>query len=407
MRQYLELLQHIIDRGVRKGDRTGTGTISVFGRTMRFDLREGFPLVTTKKLFTRGIIEELLMFIRGSTDNTELEAKKVGIWDAWALKEDVTKEVRLSNYERACLLAERKAISVAEAQTLLNSKDAARRTDPTAVNGLEYLDQEGIPTTRTEVVIKRGELGPIYGAQWRRWKMLDGSEHDQLGEAIHLLKTKPNSRRIVITAWNPQDLPDESVSPQENVRNGKQALASCHCMFQFYTAPMEIWERIELHNELHGENQHLQKLYKDWQDYLHTAETGKEVDTRCDEVNALATSILDARGVPKLRLSCHLTQRSCDVFLGVPFNIASYALLTHMVAQVCGMTVGDFVWTGGDVHIYNNLIDQVNQQLPREPRALPKLLLNPDVKNIDDFRIEDFKIVGYDPWPAIKGEVAV
>ena len=274
MKQYLDLVKHILEHGQQKGDRTGTGTKSVFGYQMRFDLNEGFPLVTTKKIHIKSVVHELLWFLKGETNIAYLKENGVRIWDEWA--------------------------------------DAD------------------------------GNLGPVYGHQWRNW---DSKEIDQIQELIDTLKTNPNSRRMLVSAWNPSVLPDTSVSFAENVANGKAALPPCHAFFQFYVAD------------------------------------GK--------------------------LSCQLYQRSADVFLGVPFNIASYALFTHMVAQVVGLQVGDFVHTFGDAHLYNNHFEQVELQLSREPKKLPRLILNPEIKNIFDFTYNDITIEGYDPHPLIKGQVSV
>lgn len=274
MKQYHDLVKHVLEHGNQKGDRTGTGTISVFGYQMRFDLSEGFPMVTTKKLHLKSIIHELLWFLKGETNIAYLKENGVKIWDEWA--------------------------------------------------------------------DENGDLGPVYGHQWRNW---NSEEIDQIAELIDTLKTNPNSRRMLISAWNPSVLPDTSISFAENVANGKAALPPCHAFFQFYVAD------------------------------------GK--------------------------LSCQLYQRSADIFLGVPFNIASYALFTMMVAQVCGFEAGEFIHTFGDAHIYNNHIEQVNLQLSRAPRKLPKMILNPEVKNIFDFKFEDFTLVDYDPHPHIKGEVSV
>ena len=264
MKQYLDLLQEIMDKGVVRSDRTGTGTKSIFGHQMRFNLQEGFPLLTTKKVHLRSIIHELLWFISGDTNISYLHDNKVTIWDEWA--------------------------------------------------------------------DENGDLGPVYGKQWRSWQTPDGRVIDQLSEVIETIKKNPDSRRMIVCAWNPSDV-------------DKMALPPCHCFFQFYVAG------------------------------------GK--------------------------LSCQLYQRSADTFLGVPFNIASYALLTMMIAQVCGLEPGEFIHTTGDTHIYLNHFDQVREQLSREPRPLPTMKLNPDVKSIFDFKYEDFELVGYDPWPAIKAPVAV
>jgi thymidylate synthase len=274
MKQYLDLVQHVMENGCQKGDRTGTGTKSVFGYQMRFDLNDGFPMVTTKKLHLKSIIYELLWFLKGDTNIKYLQDNGVKIWDAWA--------------------------------------DA------------------------------NGNLGPVYGHQWRNW---NSEEIDQISDLIKELKTNPNSRRMLVSAWNPSVLPDTTISFDENVANNKAALPPCHAFFQFYVSD------------------------------------GK--------------------------LSCQLYQRSADIFLGVPFNIASYALLTMMIAQVCELGVGEFIHTFGDAHIYNNHFEQLELQLSREPKELPKMILNPEIKNIFDFNFEDFTLEGYDPHALIKGNVAV
>jgi thymidylate synthase len=282
MKQYHDLVNYVLEHGVQKGDRTGTGTKSVFGYQMRFDLSEGFPMVTTKKLHLKSIVHELLWFLKGETNIAYLKENGVRIWDEWANE--------------------------------------------------------------------NGDLGPVYGHQWRNW---NSEEIDQITEIIETLKTNPNSRRMLVSAWNPSVLPDTSKSFAENVANGKVALPPCHAFFQFYVSPP-------------------------------TTEGGK-----------------------KGKLSCQLYQRSADIFLGVPFNIASYALLTMMIAQVCNLEAGDFIHTLGDAHIYNNHFEQLELQLSREPKPLPKMILNPEIKNILDFKFEDFTLEGYDPHPAIKGSVAV
>jgi thymidylate synthase len=274
MKQYLDLVQHVMENGCQKGDRTGTGTKSVFGYQMRFDLNEGFPMVTTKKLHLKSIIYELLWFLKGDTNIKYLQENGVKIWDEWA--------------------------------------DA------------------------------NGNLGPVYGHQWRNW---NSEEIDQISDLITELKTNPNSRRMLVSAWNPSVLPDTKKSFEENVANNKAALPPCHAFFQFYVAD------------------------------------GK--------------------------LSCQLYQRSADIFLGVPFNIASYALLTMMIAQVCDLGVGEFIHTFGDAHIYNNHFEQLELQLSRETRPLPKMILNPEIRNIFDFDFDDFTLEGYDPHPPIRGSVAV
>lgn len=262
--QYETLLRYALDHGVSKSDRTGVGTRSVFGYQMRFNLQEGFPLVTTKKLHLRSIIHELLWFLRGDSNIQYLHDNKVTIWDEWA--------------------------------------------------------------------DENGDLGPVYGVQWRSWPAADGRKIDQISEVISQIKTNPDSRRLVVSAWNVGEI-------------SKMALPPCHMFFQFYVA--------------------------------------------------------------EGRLSCQLYQRSCDIFLGVPFNIASYSLLTSMVAQQCGLDVGDFIWTGGDCHVYNNHFEQAELQLSRTPRSYPKLVIKRKPASIFDYRFEDFEIAGYDPWPAIKAPIAV
>ena len=264
MDQYLDLIRRVRTEGVRKTDRTGTGTLSIFGHQMRFDLARGFPLVTTKKLHLKSIIHELIWFLKGDTNIAYLKANGVSIWDEWA--------------------------------------------------------------------DENGDLGPVYGKQWRSWATPDGRTIDQIAEAVEALRTNPDSRRIIVTAWNPADIPD-------------MALAPCHCLFQFYVA--------------------------------------------------------------EGRLSCQLYQRSADVFLGVPFNIASYALLTMMMAQVTGLQPGEFIHTFGDAHLYLNHLEQADLQLTRRPRPLPTMRLNPEVRDIFAFRYEDFELTGYDPHPHIKAPVAV
>jgi thymidylate synthase len=279
MKGYLDLMQDIIDNGIDKEDRTGVGTRSVFGRQLRFDLRQGFPLVTTKKIHLKSVIYELLWFLKGSTDNNWLKERGVNIWNEWATES--------------------------------------------------------------------GDLGPIYGKQWRSWKSHDGRVIDQISDLIRQIRSKPDSRRLIVSAWNPAELPDESISPQDNVKRGLMALAPCHCLFQFYV------------------------------------------------VNG--------------RLSCQLYQRSADLFLGVPFNIASYSLLTHMIAQQCDLGVGEFVHTFGDCHLYRNHLTQeiVFAQLSRDTRALPRLSIKRKPASIIDYEFEDFEFEGYDPHPLIRAPIAI
>lgn len=277
MQQYLDLMRHVMENGCKKEDRTGTGTISVFGYQMRFNLADGFPLITTKKCHLRSILHELLWFLKGETNIAYLTENNVSIWDEWATDE--------------------------------------------------------------------GELGPVYGQQWRSWTGADGEVVDQISELIQQIKANPDSRRLLVSAWNPSVLPDTQFSPKQNAAMGRQALPPCHTLFQFY--------------------------------------------------------VLDGK------LSCQLYQRSGDVFLGVPFNIASYALLTMMVAQVCDLQLGDFVHTFGDAHLYLNHLEQAKEQLSRQPFSLPTMRINPAVKDIFSFSAEDFELVGYQAHPHIKAPVAI
>ena len=278
MHQYLDLLQSILDKGEVKEDRTGTGTRSFFGHQMRFNLNDGFPILTTKRIFFKGVVHELLWFLDGATNNTVLKDAGVHIWDEW----------------------------------------------------------------ETEA----GDLGPIYGHQWRSWpSSRNGGVIDQIEKIINQINNNPSSRRIIVSAWNVADLPDESISPQDNVKKQKMALAPCHALFQFF--------------------------------------------------------------VSQGKLSCQLYQRSCDTFLGLGFNIASYSLLTHMIAQQCDLKVGDFVWTGGDVHLYLNHLDQANEQLTREPYALPKLSIKRKPNSIFDYAYEDFELLDYQSHPHISAPISI
>ena len=278
MHQYLDLLQSILDKGEVKEDRTGTGTRSFFGHQMRFNLSEGFPILTTKKIFFKGVVYELLWFLDGATNNTVLKDAGVHIWDEWETES--------------------------------------------------------------------GDLGPIYGHQWRSWpSSSNGGVIDQIEKVISQINNNPSSRRIIVSAWNVADLPDESISPQDNVKKQKMALAPCHALFQFF--------------------------------------------------------------VSQGKLSCQLYQRSCDTFLGLGFNIASYSLLTHMIAQQCDLEVGDFVWTGGDVHLYLNHLDQANEQLTREPYALPKLSIKRKPNSIFDYTYEDFELLDYQSHPHISAPISI
>lgn len=385
MKSYIDLAELILQNGNKRGDRTGTGTISIFGPQLRFDLEKGFPLLTTKKMFIRGIIHELLWFLQGGTNNNDLLEHNVHIWDEWALQN-----------RRELTIAERKNMFYETNPDLVNDQDVqltvANYTD---TEWKEYLDAHNVPT---DIKLENdGDLGPIYGKQWRSWpgKVIgmkdvnpvsnDGTnmgfmgtpvreEIDQIKILIEGLKKKPFSRRHIVSAWNVEDLPDESISPVANVMNGKMALAPCHCLFQFYVREISTDDRIRHHNAHHPEN---------------------EIDiVHMSHEEALAK--LDELKVPKFKLDCQLYQRSADYILGVPFNIASYALFTMMIAQCVDMLPGEFVHTFGDCHIYNNHIKTfIEKQLTNEVLELPSMSINPEKKDIFSFTIDDFVLNDY------------
>ncbi len=438
MRQYRDYLQHIHDFGRNKADRTGTGTRSVFGYQMRFNLAEGFPLVTIKRTYMRAIVHELLWFLKGGTNSLDLEQHDVNIWADWKVPQDIIRETPVAPWDRAKLWAEKEGISLSDATRRLNIHSNEHGMEATA----QMLTDAGIPSSRDEVAVKAGELGPVYGKQWRSWPNYRGGSIDQIAEVIELLKTKPFSRRIIVSAWNPADLPDESKPAHVNAAEGRMALSACHTMFQFMVEPMTIFDRLDYFDKTHARNEHLTALHGRLKEMFAQLdariagyETGVEAKEDSQATLELAEVMLKEADVPTMRLSCQLYQRSADSTLGVPFNIASYALLTHMVAQVVGMAPGDFVHTFGDAHIYLNHFEQngsiltaLNAQreltgqakvkgtpdgegletlLTREPLPLPTLLLNPAIKNIDDFTFDDIKLVAYQSHPTMKFPIAV
>ena len=397
MKQYLDFLAAIKAKQSVRQDRTGTGTMAIFGHQMRFNLKEGFPLVTSKKVFVRGLIEELLWIIRGSTNNQELVDKNVHIWDSWAIPEDITQETYKQGFELALELAKVLDKPQDEVVNMLMQADRDANIqnhnpeDPEPKGAMKIIKDNGLSLKKTVVIVKKGSLGPVYGEQWRRWyPTFDGKPVDQLAEAIQTIKSNPKSRRIIVNSWNPAVLPNELLSPQQNVEQGRMALAPCHCLFQFDVEPYTEQEFLRALRE-----KNLSEAAQEF-DQLIQQEAGR------DDIMAKMYELHHQYGVHMQRLSCQLYQRSADGPLGVPFNIASYALLTHMVAQVCDMDVGDFIWTGGNCHIYSNQHEGVDLQLPREPRQLPTLWLNPEIKDIDKSTIDDIRIDGYDPHPEIK-----
>jgi thymidylate synthase len=363
MKQYLDLMQHVLDNGTRKEDRTGTGTISVFGYQMRFNLSKGFPLVTTKKVHMKSIIHELLWFLKGDTNIQYLKENGVAIWDEWAEKEDVYADTEYSAPNRLALGV--KEYGVDEQKFLKEYGSFVQ-------GGHAYLDRVGVPRWGKGALLrKQGDLGPVYGSQWRSWPTRSGEHIDQISKVVEQLKWNPDSRRIIVSAWN--------VAEIENMK-----LPPCHAFFQFYSRPMQNSDRLKFVRN----NPELRDKLSFEQPFDRGA-------------------WMDRHGVPKRFLDCQLYQRSADTFLGVPFNIASYALLTMMMAQVTGHIPGEFIWTGGDVHLYSNHLEQATLQLSREPKEMPIMTINPDVKDIFSFTYDDFKLTGYDSWPAIKAPVAV
>lgn len=410
MKQYIELGNDILENGKYKLDRTKVGTIGVFGRQTRFDLEKGFPLLTTKKVFLRGLIEELLWFLDGKTNNNDLLKKDVHIWDTWAVKDQVpmTFVELIASLQQAIPSFFEDTIVVFKVDAEGNVTNEKVQHDQIEIGSVAYneilllikstgeLHNKVIPTTKSRPDGNDGALGPIYGHQWRHWIGHDGIEIDQIKKVIDDLNIRPASRRIIVTAWNPTDMPDESKTPEQNVVEGKAALASCHCLFQFFTEELttnERWGWIKKTNFL--KKVRLPSFMPDG------------IENTVDSV-ILENVIkwMNENNIPKYRLSCQLYQRSCDFALGVPFNIASYALLTMMVAQCVNMVPGEFVHTFGDLHVYVNHVDKLKEQLVREPRQLPTMWINPEKKDIFSFTIDDFHLEGYDPHPAIQYEIA-
>lgn len=410
MKEYLDLLRDVHAHGRYKLDRTKVGCHSVFGRQMRFNLADGFPMCTTKKLHLRSIIHELLWFLKGDTNIAYLTENGVRIWDEWAQPQDETVTVAYTDHERALEYGKVLGLSrIDDIERHINLSYSATlgAHDPFVAgdarrHGYKLMELAGIKTGYEKVIKAKGDLGPIYGEQWRSWKDIDGRTHDQITNAIELLRRDPASRRNVVSAWNVGQLDKMHLNP-------------CHALFQFYAEELTLKERVTLYiakqypegiSAAQYNADHLLGLVKEQENYEATAHQSFCATMEIANLQ-LIEAILEEHKIPMHRLSCQLYQRSADIFLGVPFNIASYALLTHMVAHVVGMAPGDFVHTFGDLHVYSNHIEQIELQMTRDPMPLPKLLLNPDVKDIFDFTIDDIKIVGYESHPAIKGDVAV
>lgn len=434
--QYLNLLQDILENGTLSNNRTGTKTMKVVGRSMSFDLMDGrrpvLPLLTTKKVFFRGVKEELLWFLRGSTNAMELVDKGVHIWDKWMIKEDETETYVLTRSERIAVYCAGREQNVHDFQQIFAHEDGREFTDS---NIHEFLDKAGIPHVKVHTKFAQGDLGPIYGASLRAfpagdhfYRMTDGQlkhylDHlasdkkaelrtethgeeisleqaralltgmgiDQLSQAVGLLKTNPDSRRILIDLWNPQAVPPDGLSPQDNVRQGFAALAFCHLGIDFITEPLSEEERVALFRK----------------DAVKYGLIEKEEQFVMGGYTSDALRQVNGLPYPTHRLSGIFAMRSVDVALGLPFNIASYALLVHMVAQVCNMLPGTLTWNGADVHIYVDQIEGVKEQMTREPYAFPTLKLNPLVDEVTAFTSDDIAIADYQHHPDIKMPVSV
>jgi thymidylate synthase len=404
MQQHQDLLRRIRTRGRRSPNRTGIDTIKIFGHQMVFNLQEGFPLVTTRKMYPNGGIRELIWFLKGETNNKGLTKDGVNIWSQWALAEDVTVLDEIIYQDRVVLYADEVGMGLETAHNKLHemAQSKAFRTV------LAELDAHNIPTHKRRVIHEEGELGPIYGAQWRRWKTSRRDSEgnpvllDQIQYVVDTLRKNPNSRRIIVTAWNPEVLPDESLSPQENVKKGNQALAACHTLYQFGTLPMELHERLSWAANQYEHNRETLTGNAVWRAFYETYIEGDA--SQAEE--AKLTEELDRLNIPKHFLNLMLYQRSADVPVGVPTNIMSYALLLSMMAHVTNMVPFDFVHAIADAHIYSDQIEGVDEQLSREPMPLPTLWLNPNVKELDDFTFEDIEIRDYVSHKAIKYPVA-
>jgi thymidylate synthase len=441
--QYLEMMGTVHIIGQVKTDRTGTGTRSQFGKMMRFNLQEGFPLLTTKKIHLKSIIHELIWFLQGSTNIAYLQEHGVKIWDEWAITHE---QVFLSFEERMELWRQgvhRDPFSNAmqvEKRKWEEADQAMRDSQLQSDEAAKQLLQEMYHTEMNILGVRRlregmtedmiGELGPVYGAQWRRWQdtkimhpvndavkieqmqkngyvhMGDTTyrgvagkmvvlvkEYDQISDAMHAIKTTPDSRRIIVSGWNVGDVPGMKLPP-------------CHALYQFYVSDLTLEERVALRDAvIRKDEEQWNSESKEWmQTEMRTYRYGRQLYSADDEQ---AHAALDSHSIPRKKLSCMLYQRSADIFLGVPFNIASYAILTHMFAQQADMAVGEFVWVGGDCHVYSNHAEQVDLQLTRSVRSLPQLVIKRKPDSIFDYKFEDFDVVGYDPHPGIKAPVAV
>lgn len=446
MKQYLDLLRHIRTNGTAKGDRTGTGTLSVFGHQMRFNLADGFPLVTTKKLHLKSIIHELLWFLKGDTNIRYLKENGVSIWDAW-VKEGTAEYIDLSEEELTVSITRKLGVEKIEIDAgedvtsiiySIDKKVATIFIDAANFNHLDAQQAPWLPILRfvashLELPINRlvaGELGPVYGSQWRSWPDVAFVDHaledrtveamkaygysilgmpleesyvtykrsiDQISNVIDQLKNNPDSRRMIVSAWNPAQVDDMALPP-------------CHCLFQFYTR-QRPWGEV-LNDLIDGDlidefEETVGDLRSDARKDPNWIEAAGGGGWRHPDYYKLCFEFAEKNGLKTRYLDCQLYQRSVDAPIGLPFNIASYALLTLMVAQVVGMLPGDFVWTGGDCHIYTNQLDGVGVQLTREPMQLPTMEINPEIKDIFGFTIDDFKLVNYEAHPHIVMPVAV
>ena len=400
MRPYLDLLDNILTKGRRRETpRNGSYTLGIFGEQLRFNLADGFPLVTTRKVPMRGIIEELLWFLSGSTNNEDLVAKNVHIWDQWAIPETVKGNRPLTIVERQNLyrkLFNEKSPQHQDGPFGYMTKPQTKQTEWPPV---EHMNLVNIPTTVETVMYAKGDLGPIYGQMWRAWPNPNGPAIDQISTLMYNLKTKPYSRRHIVSAWNPTLLPDETMDPVGNVYHQRQCLPPCHTLFQFSVEPLTFDERMDLYEKRFGP----EALYEELMTSLQLAGDRIESTPSSEIIN----EFLNQKNIPKDRLSCKLHARSQDVPIGTVFNIASYATLVLMISKLLNFAPGEYIHSMGDSHIYENQIDLVREQLKREPRPLPTLKIVGDPESLFDYSISDFKLEGYNPHPVINYPITV
>lgn len=383
MKQHQQLLDDILSKGRRKVDRTGVGTISIFGPQIEFDLADGYPLTTERQVYIRGIIEELRWFLRGDTNNEVLRENGVHFWTRWALKEDVAKIHDFTHAERLQMFAQRFGRAVADVENSFNSIDAAKA----------FLDNQGIEKSEERILARKGDLGPIYGAMWRSWPTHDGGTIDQISKLVKDLQVIPWSRRHIVSGWNPALIPDETKSHEENILAGKQCLPPCHTLFQFMLEPLTLDEQLA--------------QYPGGLDKVNAAIDSVMGGQDVGDKTPYIEEMLRASHIPDKMLSCKLHARSQDVPVGTVFNIASYAMFVHMLCHLLGFKPGRYIHSIGDAHIYTNQVEGVMEQLSRETPALPTLSFSRTPIDLFDFQQSDFVLTGYNPLPKIDYPIAV